>query len=66
MADAKKIPKARAYEVVVSFSGLDKGDRFTESTDGGQAWAQQFVDTGYLRDATEEVSDAGRGEVGQG
>jgi hypothetical protein len=54
----------RTYEVLVSFNALDVGDRFTQ--DAADLWATQHVDTGYLRDVTEEVPDAGRGEVGQG
>lgn len=53
------------YEVLVSFSGLNVGDRFTQDADD-LGWATQHVETGYLRDVTEEVPDAGRGEVGQG
>jgi hypothetical protein len=55
----------RTYEVLVSFNALDVGDRFTQDADD-TGWATQHVDTGYLRDVTEEVPDAGRGEVGQG
>lgn len=54
----------RTFEVLVSFSGLDVGARFTEDADD-VAWANQHVETGYLRDVTEEVADV-RGEVGQG
>ncbi len=59
-------PQSRTYEVLVSFSGLDKGERFTDETfPDNDRWAQQHVNTGYLRDVTEEVADE-RGEVGQG
>lgn len=54
----------RTFEVLVSFSGLDVGDRFTQDADD-LGWATQHVGTGYLRDVTEEVADV-RGEVGQG
>lgn len=58
-------PAERTFEVVVSFSGLNKGVRFTTVLD---AWASHFLASGYLQDVTEaeEVPDAGRGEVGQG
>lgn len=49
--------KDRRFEVLISFSGLDKGDRFTqEGNDLG--WAQQHVDSGYLRDVTDEPTAA--------
>jgi hypothetical protein len=54
----------RTFEVLVSFSGLDVGDRFTQDADD-LGWAMQHVESGYLRDVTEEVADV-RGEVGQG
>lgn len=60
---ARKTGKSRTYEVLVSFDGLDKGDRFTQEH-GDLAWASQHVETGYLRDVTEVAADAG--EVGQG
>jgi hypothetical protein len=53
------------YEVLVSFSGLNLGDRFTQDA-GDLDWAKQHVESGYLREVTEEDPDAGRGEVGQG
>lgn len=60
----------RTYEVVVSFDGLDKGDRFTQDADD-LGWATMHVENGYLQDVTgepttEEAQDAGRGEVGKG
>jgi hypothetical protein len=54
----------RTFEVLVSFSGLDVGDRFAQDADD-LGWAMQHVESGYLRDVTEEVADV-RGEVGQG
>lgn len=64
MPEAKRKTGKRTFEVLVSFSALDKGDTFTlEADDLG--WAMRHVDTGYLRDVTEEVADV-RGEVGQG
>jgi hypothetical protein len=65
VADVKKKPGKREFEVLVSFNGLDKGERFVQ--DGADVdWAMGHVQTGYLRDVTEEVPDAGRGEVDQG
>ncbi len=58
-------PPSRTYEVLVSFSGMDVGERFTDETfPDNDTWAMRHVETGYLRDVTEEVADAG--EVGQG
>jgi hypothetical protein len=58
-------PPTRTYEVLVSFSGLDVGERFTdESFPDNDTWAAGHVTSGYLRDVTEGV--AGAGEVGQG
>jgi hypothetical protein len=54
----------RKYEVLVSFSGLSVGATFVQEADDLD-WAKQHVETGYLRDVTEEVADV-RGEVGQG
>lgn len=59
-------PEKRTFEVLVSFSGLDKGERFSQDEAAGLAWARLFVENGYLRDVTEGDSGAGRGEVGQG
>ncbi len=58
----------RTYEVLVSFSGLNVGDRFTEDADC-LGWATQHVENGYLRDVTGEPTPevVQRGsEVGQG
>lgn len=62
MVSRKTTP--RTFEVLVSFSALNKGERFTQAADD-LGWAMQHVETGYLRDVTEEVADV-RGEVGQG
>lgn len=63
----KVVVELRTFEVLVSFSALDVGERFTLKA--GDPWAAQHVGTGYLRDVTEsvaeEVADV-RGEVGQG
>lgn len=47
--------RERRYEVLVSFDGLDKGDRFTAAPDD---WAGTHVNSGYLRDVTEEPAPA--------
>jgi hypothetical protein len=63
MAETKKEPAKRTFEVLISFSGLDLGDRFTST--GDAAWEEQHVQSGYLREVTEGVADV-RGEAGQG
>jgi len=65
MSGTSRKATPRTFEVLVSFSALDVGDRFKQDADD-LGWATQHVETGYLRDVTEEVPDAGRGEVGQG
>ncbi len=65
MAGTSRKTSTRTYEVLVSFNGLNLGERFTQEPDD-LGWALQHVETGYLRDVTEEVADAGRSEVGQG
>jgi hypothetical protein len=55
----------RKFEVLVSFSGLDKGEVFTEDGDD-LAWAAMHVQSGYLRDVSEDVEVSNAGEVGQG
>jgi len=47
--------KDRRYEVLISFNGLDKGERFTAPADD---WAGTFVTSGYLRDVTDEPTVA--------
>jgi hypothetical protein len=64
----RKAPKSRTFEVLVSFDGLDRGERFTQD-EGDMGWAAQHVENGYLRDVTgepttEEAQNAG--PVGQG
>jgi hypothetical protein len=51
------------YEVLVSFDGLNLGEQFPMDAED-QGWAQQHVDSGYLRDLG-EVADE-RGQEGQG
>lgn len=65
MATASRKTAQREFEVVVSFSALNVGDRFSQDADD-LGWAMRHVETGYLRDVTEEVPDGERGEVGQG
>jgi len=69
MAGTSRKTQARTFEVVVSFSGLDKGDRFRQDADD-LGWATQHVESGYLRDVTEEptaeVVPDNAGELGQG
>jgi hypothetical protein len=64
MAGTSRKAQPRTFEVLISFNGLDKGDRFTQDADD-LGWAVQHVESGYLRDVTEEDADV-RGEVGQG
>lgn len=56
----RKETKGRTFEVLVSFSGLNLGERFTTSDAEHADWADQHVETGYLRDVTQEptVSEA--------
>ncbi len=56
---------ARTYEVLISFNGLDVGERFAQGADD-LGWASPYLKSGYLRDVTEEVPDVGRSEIGQG
>lgn len=52
--------KERNFEVLVSFDGLDKGDRFSAADD---TWSKQHVTSGYLRDVTvEPTASAAQGE----
>jgi hypothetical protein len=64
MAGTTRKTQPRMFEVLISFNGLDKGDRFTQDPDD-LGWAVRHVETGYLRDVTEVDADV-RGEVGQG
>lgn len=64
MAATSRKTERRWFEVMVSFSGLNVRDRFTQDADD-LGWALQHVESGYLRDVTEEVTDV-RGEVSQG
>jgi hypothetical protein len=47
--------KERRYEVLISFSGLDKGERFSSAADD---WTGTHVASGYLRDVTDEPTAA--------
>lgn len=64
MAGAIRKTDKREFEVLVSFSALNLGERFTQDADD-LGWAAQHVQSGYLRDVTEEVADDA-GEVGKG
>jgi hypothetical protein len=57
MGSTSRKTKPRTYEVLVSFSGLNAGERFEQEGDD-LAWAQQHVESGYLRDVTEEPTVA--------
>lgn len=65
MAGVSRKTTPRRFKVLVSFSGLDKGEVFTQEADD-LGWAAMHVQSGYLQDVSEdaEVSDAGA--VGQG
>lgn len=54
----------RKFEVLVSFDGLEKGEVFSQEGHDLD-WANQHVETGYLRDVTEEGADV-RGEDDKG
>lgn len=60
---ASRKAEPRVFEVLVSFDGLNKGERFSQQPDD-LGWAMQHVENGYLKDVTEEAPDAG--EAGQG
>lgn len=62
MANVKKQAERVTFEVVVSFDGLDKGGRFTQSADE-LGWALMHVENGYLK-VVEEAPDAS--DQGQG
>jgi hypothetical protein len=64
MASASRKVHKCTFEVLVSFDGLNKGERFTQDADD-LGWAALHVQSGYLRDVTEEAVDE-RSEVGQG
>jgi len=52
---AERKTKTREYEVLISFDGLNVGDRFTDEHHGADStWAQTHVDSGYLREVTGE------------
>jgi len=68
MAGTSRKAKQRVFEVLVSFDGLNKGERFSQEPDD-LGWALQRVESGYLQDVTDEsgpqeVSDE-RSEAGQ-
>lgn len=52
---AERKSKDRRFEVLVSFDGLDKGERFTGPADD---WTTRHVETGYLLDVTDAPTAA--------
>jgi len=62
MPGTSRKTKPRMFEVLISFSALNAGERFEQEADD-LGWALQHVETGYLRDVTEEptVEEAQRG-----
>jgi len=62
MPGTSRKTKPRTFEVLISFSALSAGERFEQEADD-LGWALQHVETGYLRDVTEEptVEEAQRG-----
>lgn len=52
MASQKKM---HTFEVLVSFDGLNQGERFDQAPD---AWTAKHVDSGYLGDVTGEPTAA--------
>ena len=65
MAGTSRKTAKRTYEVLISFSGLDKGETFTQDADD-LGWATMFVEKGYLRDVTEEVAQGRRSLLSSG
>lgn len=70
MAERERKTKAREFEVLISFDGLNVGDRFTDEHHGADSmWAPTHVENGYLREVTGEPTpeevQRGSGE-GQG
>jgi len=57
MGNVSRKAKPRTYEVLISFSGLNAGERFEQDADD-LGWATQHVESGYLRDVTDEPTAA--------
>ncbi len=53
MPGTSRKTKPRTYEVLISFSALNAGERF-EQDPNDLGWALQHVESGYLRDVTDE------------
>jgi hypothetical protein len=51
----RRTTKERTFEVAVSFDALNAGERFTQEPDN---WSDTHVESGYLRDVTEEPTAA--------
>ena len=64
MAGVKRKTGKRMFEVLISFDGIDAGGTFAQDADD-LGWAMQRVESGYLRDVTEEVADDERGQERQ-
>lgn len=64
MGSTSRKTKSRTYEVLISFSGLNAGERFDQEADD-LGWATQHVESGYLRDVTDEptVAEAQGGQA---
>lgn len=58
MAGTKRQAEPTVFEVVVSFDGLNKGERFTQQPED-MGWALMHVENGYLRVVGQEAQDAG-------
>lgn len=54
-ARKRRAARERRFEVLVSFDGLDKGDRFSHAPND---WTGTHVNSGYLRDVTDEPTAA--------
>lgn len=61
MGSTSRKTKPRMFEVLISFDGLNAGERFDQEPDD-LGWAMQHVENGYLRD----VTDAPPAYVAQG
>lgn len=68
MGSISRKTKPRTFEVLISFDGLNAGERFGQEPDD-LGWAMTHVENGYLREVTEEptVEEAQHGgQQGQG
>jgi hypothetical protein len=58
----EKVPARHLFEVLISFDGLDVGERFPQAPD---EWTRHGAAMGYLKDLGEEAADARSGAEGQ-